>query len=128
MNLKQASANLGLRLVHSLREGDGSPVESDTMLNDASREVILAMHEEHGEAWLGRINVTEGEAVFEQWTGGELHNFCAAFVLPRYDAGLEHKMRERLATSYTGTKADRKLVTAIYERVKELGGELLVWS
>lgn len=129
--LKQADVALGLELRRSMREGGGTPRESDSALNDASRALVQAMHEAHGEAWLGKINLyhgDEGKPCVWKWDGRIVHTFSAAFVLPARDEEVERLIIERATSRYCGTAADADAVHAIIERVEAAGGKLLFWS
>ena len=101
-------------------------------LNDRSRLLVQAYKNEHGSAWLGRINLyreQEGRPII--WDCADptgVHVYGASFVLPAYDAELERMIVERDLTPYTGTGADSKLVGVIFERIEQLGGHLLLWN
>jgi len=75
-----------------LRLGDGCLPECYTPVNDASRAMVRAVHEDHGQAWLGKINPysdDDRQHILWQYEPGEtVYNFGAAFVLPCYDAEL----------------------------------------
>jgi hypothetical protein len=143
--LSEAAQRLTNCLFDSIRRSDGfHPEEADSQLNDANRDVIQAMAAEHGgECWLGRVNLEQGlpedddddqhepfhtEVAIWRWSGKPVYNFGASFVLPRYDAELERLIRDRDAADYTTTDADYERVSAIHERVAEVGGVLLHWS
>jgi hypothetical protein len=137
MTVKEASRELTTEFVRGLREGDGCLPEADSAINNASRRVIEAMQEEHGEAWLGQINLSEGdrvknggkpEAAMWKWDGGLVYNFGCSFVLPRFDAELLRLILERDVAPYTGTREDSGRVTKILERVREVGGRTLAWT
>ena len=84
---------------------------------------------EHGEAWLGRVNLYgDDSGELHKWEGGEVYNFGADFVLPCYDAEVERLVRERAEAPYTGTADDGKRVDAIFARIGEVGGSHLFWS
>ncbi len=138
-SVKQASARLGLELVRALREAEGSLPECDEILNQASREVVRAMHETHGEAWLGLINSPVNKPVLEKYTG-EILNFQADFVIPKYDGVLVTLIQNRLSVArraqafslaflsgYTNSQ-DSIQVQAIQTHIRDLGGEILVWT
>ena len=87
MSVTEAKTNLARQVVRSMRDGDGCMLESDTDVNDASRDVIETMQAEHGQAWLGKINLygkeRHGNHPFMwQWDGGMVYNFGADFVAP----------------------------------------------
>jgi len=115
-----------------LRAGDGSLPESYTPVNSASRAMVCAMQQDHGQAWLGKINLYSDDdrqhILWQYEPGKTVYNFGAAFVLPCYDAELERLIRERDAAPYTGTRDDRKRVDAIVQRIGALGGVHLLWS
>ena len=126
-SLKQASARLGLELVRALREHEGSLPECDELLNEASRDVVLAMQDTHNQAWLGLINSPPGKPVLVKYDFQPVRNFQADFVIPKYDAVLVTLITNRLA-GYTNTSQDVTHVKAIHTHIRDLGGEILVWT
>jgi hypothetical protein len=142
--LAEAKGRLTACFVASIRRSGGlHPEEADSERNDANRGVIEAMAAAHGgECWLGRVNLDHGlpkdddsehehfyaDVPLWRWSGKPVYNFGASFVVPRHDAELERLIRERDAAPYTTTAADYQRVTAIHERVTEVGGALLHWS
>ena len=129
--IKKSSVALGFELVRSLREGGGTPVEADSSLNDASRAVIDAMREKYGKICLGQFNPSHKnpQTIDVLWIPKMFPtmNFEADFVIPKYDHQLARMLVDRLS-KYTDMKADSVNITAIQERIRELGGELLTWS
>lgn len=142
--LSEATRRLTACFFQSVRHGGGyHPEEADPALNDANRDVILAMAAEHGgECWLGRVNLyhdlpedDDGEheafhadVLLWKWSGKPVYNFGASFVVPRHDAELEQLIRDRDAADYTTTDADYERVSAIHEQIVAVGGVLLHWS
>ena|GEM_PF-3402943 len=130
--VETAAKRLTDAVCKGLRLGDGCLPECYTPVNDASRAVVRAMLQDHGQAWLGKINLysdDDRQHILWQYEPGEaVYNFGAAFVLPCCDAELERLIRERDAASYTGTRDDGKRVDAIVQRIGALGGVHLVWS
>jgi len=116
--------------------------EANSEINDASRDVIAAMLREHGEAWLGHINLYHGnseqcEEGYEppSWTtpmwkygGGVVYNFGAAFVAPKYDEELVRLILERGQSEYTGASDDFDRLDAIDSRLDLIGALRLHWS
>ena len=111
---------------------DGGLPESCSDVNNASRAVVLAMLDEHSQAWLGWVNLypeTRGARVMWQWTRGEmLHNFGAHFVAPVYDDGLVRLIVERDCAEYDGTNVDSKRLEPIFHRLRQIGGTKLIWT
>jgi hypothetical protein len=101
-------------------------------LNDRSKLLIQAYVNEHGAAWLGRVNIsreTEGRPViWECLDPAGVQTYGAAFVLPAFDEELRRMIVSRHDTPYTGTSDDAKLVHAIFDRVEQLGGHGLHWN
>jgi hypothetical protein len=142
--LAEATRQLATCLLDSIRRCGGfHPEEADPVLNEASRRVIEAMAAaNHGECWLGRVNLHKGlpedndgrheplhwQTPLWKWTGKPVCNFGAGFVMPRYDAELERLIRERDETPYTTTAADYERVTGIHERLDVVGGVNLHWA
>jgi hypothetical protein len=128
--LDEAKRALVKEITRSVREGEP---EADNDLNDASRVVVHFMAKEHGEAWLGMINLYGeerhgGAPILWLWDGTPIHNYGAAFVCPKHDAELERLIRERDDAPYTGMRADATRVEAIMARVEEAGGIHLAWT
>ena len=109
--------------------------EADGTYNDLNRELIAAMKQDCGTAYIGKINfygdrranVAAGkESVFIEYTNQEVHNFSCDFVAPRKDEKLEELIRE---WNSDNRKAEScaTLVREILDRVKEIGGINLIW-
>jgi hypothetical protein len=131
--LKDAKAKLSHEVVRSARESGGWPGESDESINLASAHVVRAMEAEHGEAWLGAVNLYgkdhgQKEKMMWRWDGAPVLNFCAHFVAPKYDEELVRLIFERDAAPYTGMAADRVRIDAIHKKLEEIGGALLFWT
>ena len=124
------------RLTHAVREGlrvgDGSLPESYTPVNDASRAMVCAVQEDHGQAWLGKINLHSDDdrrrIMWRHEPDETIFTFDAAFVLPCYDAELERLIRERDEAPYTGTRDDAKRIDPILQRIVAIGSVHLSWS
>lgn len=131
MSITEAHKKQTKAFMQAMREGDGWLPECCTELNDANRELIAAILEKHGQAWLGNINLhvqTDREQVIRKYTGAMVYNFDVTFVIPKYDAQLEWLIRERDDSEYTGTNDDEARVERIMTRIEELGGYHLIWS
>jgi len=143
--LNEAEIHLRKTLVRSILDNGGcSPLEADSDLNDASRAVVVAMHTEHGSAWLGKINLYDkerhgGHPIMWLYGGDHycascssdgwlVYNFGASFVAPAYDAELVRLIAERDDAKYTGTRDDAERVKVIFERLEAIGGTHLTWS
>jgi hypothetical protein len=132
MNVSDAKRALsGLVLPHLIE--DGCLPEADNEINDASRNVIKAMQNEHGEAWLGNINLHEyhkgeDEPVIWKWHGGLIRNFAVSFVVPKYDTELEKLIIDRADAEYKGTSEDYGCVNTIMNKIESLGGIHLSWT
>jgi len=111
---------------------DGCLPESNEEINDASRGVIFAMHETNMEVWIGNVNLHRDsgkpELAMWKWDGSFVLNFGSAFVLPRHDETLERMILARADAPYTTTKDDYDRVSAITDRIREIGGEHLHWT
>jgi hypothetical protein len=100
-------------------------------LNDHQRDLIAAYAEEHGECWLGRINIYDhdrGKPIIWKWDGGLVYNFGASFVLPCFDQELVDLIVARDQAAYTGTADDYKRISEIFKRIDQLGGSYLKWN
>lgn len=105
--------------------------EADDTLNDSNRDIIQALRDAYGRAFLGNINfydeqrqrIVEGkESVFEEYTGQIVYTATADFVVPAADEKLEELIREWNEKSGPG------LVDKITSRIDQLGGEHLIWT
>lgn len=138
MNVQEAHGKLSREFMRGVRECGGWPGESDDEINDASRAVVEAMRAEHGQAWLGKINLYDAdrvkngggrpEQVLWKWDGSLVHNFEACFVAPCFDAELVRLIVERDAAPYTGTREDCARIEAITDRINAIGGVNLFWT
>lgn len=131
--IQEARAEHTVAFLRSVREGDGWPVESDEHLNESCRAVVSAMAEEHGECWLGSINLygTERHGATPymwKWDESLVRNFSCSFVVPHFDVELERLIRERDDAPYTGTGADAVRVQKIMDRIAAVGGTHLFWT
>lgn len=107
----------------------GFPIEND--LNDHTRNLIAAYAQEHGECWLGKVNLyaeDRGKPCQWKWDGGLVYNFGASYVIPHQDAELERLVLERDAAPYTGTKDDYARIACIFDRIAAVGGYSLTWN
>jgi hypothetical protein len=135
VNTPHTVAEARALLATSLRDGEHE-IEGTypyrNSLNDRSRLLIQSYRNDHGTAWLGRVNLykeQEGQPIIWECADAEVAEvYGASFVLPAYDAELERMIVERDRTPYTGTADDSKLVGAIFERIEQLGGHVLFWN
>lgn len=130
---QEAKRAVTVAFMKSVHEGEGWPVEADENLNDANRALVAAIAAEHGQCWLGKINLygeeRHGRApVLWRWDGDVVFNFGCAFVVPAYDAELERMIRERDDAPYTGVAGDVVRVEAIMARIAAAGGHHLLWT
>lgn len=129
------------RLVErTLAINGGTLPEASPTINDASRLVIREMQAQYGAAWLGLVNrywpEDKAQPYLWQWDGGTVYNFGASFVLPCYDAELAGLLEShdnaaldtRQTEPYDSTRPVLERIQAIYRRVEEIGGAVLVWT
>jgi hypothetical protein len=105
--------------------------EADETINNLSRFVIDAMQQEHGEAWLGKINLyNDGDRArpIWKWEDETVYNFGASFVMPRDDQVLRDLILARDAAEYTTAVDDMERLDVIMDRIVEVGGITLVWT
>ena len=103
--------------------------EATDDFNDNSRLLIQTMYAEHGQCWLGQINLDGEKPILRRYRPGEpLYNFCCEFILPRYDTGLINIITWRSKQPYRGARADMAVITTIMERINLLNGINLMWS
>jgi hypothetical protein len=134
---KTAARNLTREVFRSAKDNGGWPAEADTRINDANRAVIRAVHDEYGQAWLGRINLDgedrvkngggQDEKILWLWDLTIVSNFGADFVLPSFDEGIVKLIRERDTQGFLA-QADWKRIEEIQNRISELRGVHLFWT
>lgn len=108
-------------------------------VNTQTRQELAEFAEKHGQVWLGKVNLYDKDTgdlwpyVPEsdpQWEREKdfVFNFGANFALPFEDKQVEQMVKDRAKREYTGTKDDYELVTAIFDRIQEVGGIVLTWA
>lgn len=107
--------------------GEGGLPEACDDVNDASRAAVAALAQQHGSAWLGRINGKDSDPVLSKWDGGLVCNFAADFALPASDDEIAGLILEHRTAPWRNRDAYLR-IACIYERVRALGGVVLVWS
>lgn len=131
MNVRQANENLNHKFSENYGRGMGGLPEACEPVNNASRKVVEAMRDEHGEAWLGLVNCynqSQKENPLWKWNGQLVQNFAAGFVVPCDDECLRQIIAERHNGEGYCPERNFRTVKEIQERVGELGGVMLVWS
>jgi hypothetical protein len=108
---------------------DGCLPEADQDIGAASQAVITEMVYVHKEPWLGLIN-RHNKVVprLRPWYTDIAYMCSSSFIIPAFDRELDDLMRNREQAEYTGTRDDAVRLRAIYARVAELGGEILIWT
>lgn len=110
----------------------GESVEQDLdEINDLTRKELDKFAQSYENVFLGKINLYNddtGDVWAYRWDTDMVYNFGADFAVPTADPQLMQMIKDRANAPYTGTGADYPLVTAIIERVKEVGGILLLWA
>jgi len=99
-------------------------LEGDTDFNEESRQTIVACWGKWGKCYLGKIDNFEG---FQEYNGQAICNFEADFCLPQPDGKLERMLNDWNNPDDFLTKEAIASALAICIRVKEAGGELLLW-
>ena len=134
MSVVQAAKALTNAVVDSMMENEGNVGEAESRINDASRKLIAAIEETHGEAWLGFMErqrkdlLMPSKEVMWKWGGDLVYNFGADFVVPRFDQELDNLIKERSDAPYEGVAKDKIWVDKIANRVAAINGHLLLWS
>ncbi len=102
--------------------------EFDRRINKFSRAIVRAFRREHGEAWLGNVNLYDDQSAgFVEYVKGIVRNFEYRVLLPRHDQQLTDMIQARADAPYTGTKADGDLLDPIFDRIEAIGGICLNW-
>lgn len=107
--------------------------EADQTYNDYNRELIKAFCLRHGKAFMGKINIYDekkleavklGESPLTPVTIDQLvHNFECDFVIAEEDAEMCKRIRVWNCGDYTAKMEVGKII----DRIKDIGGEPLVW-
>lgn len=122
MNIKTAKNNLRDIFIKDLDDCG----EANSKLNNASRALIVAMHEECGEVWLGCINRYNDKMKLQpyiyKWNGEQVYNFGSDFALPKFDEMLEALLK------LWEQQSSHQLADMIFRRIEEIGGYQLHWS
>jgi hypothetical protein len=125
MNLKESIQNHNQVFIRSVRMSDSfCPCEADDDLNESAIQVIEAMKQEHGEAWI----IAPNTGKYFKAADDNIYIFCGCYVVPKYDDGLNQLVQDRLEADYTGTKDDSERVARIQLAVEEIGGASICWS
>lgn len=107
--------------------------EADQSYNDLNRELIDAVRQKFGKAYLGNINyydekrkeVAAGGSIYEEYTGGTVYNFACAFVVPAPDVEIQQFVR--MWNSSNSLPADSSIIDKIFDRVEKIGGINMIW-
>ena len=129
--LDQARKELTQVFLNAWKNGDYFPTEFQPETNDITRSMISAFAGEHGQVWLGQINLYgkdrgQKAPILKPCTGF-VYNFEASFIVPVYDQLLVDMIYDRDIAKYTGTKSDSIRVGHIMDRIEQLGGLMLHW-
>lgn len=101
--------------------------------NDNNQKIIEAYRQKHGRAYLGNINF-HGEkeeqirncrlSPLYEYTGGQVQNFACDFIVPKND----HLLTELIRIQSVVHFCYKPVVEAIYKRINELDGIVLLWT
>lgn len=92
-------------------------------LNDSNREVIIDMQKRYGEVFLGIINpFANRQPGLYKYKGEKLYNFCCNFCIPKDDPEIVRLIHEWCSLQ------ECRALNEIYQRVRHLNGEILIWS
>lgn len=130
--LKNAVKDLSQKVYEDIQEY-GWIHEANDEVNDASRHLIAMAHQEWGQVYLIHVNLYgadrgKREAICQQWAGELVYNFGCDAIAPTADEVLIDLIFERDRAPYEGPKKDYERVTAIHDRLKEIGGHHLFWA
>lgn len=109
--------------------------EADNYNNDLNRNVVAALRQKYGVAYLGKVTYPTikeqyevalgARPVFEKWDCKTIYNASCDFVVPEEDATLESLIRKW--NSNPGI-SQMGLLTDIMDRIEELDGFYFVWK
>ena len=94
--------------------------EADETYNDFNREIIRAYKKKYPDAVIGNINCgLDGADIFKEIPDGKLYNFCCDFVIPKED--------EKLEEMIFNFRVVGRQIDMVDDRIKEIGGQRLLW-
>jgi len=130
--LEKANAEMTEIFKRARTNGDFGPSEFDQDTNDVTRDIIAAFREQHGQCWLGKINLYGDERkhtgeILKQYLGGIVYTFSCSFIAPLYDQTLVDLIHQRDIAPYTGTKKDMARINEISDRIDAIGGQFVHW-
>lgn len=131
-NLKQAYKDFSYEDLllrynsHIMREQQaGGILENDHEINQIAFSLIHKFYEKYGQAFLGNLPAKNEEKkdgiTLEPYTGQKLSPSCYQFIVPVQDEELLHLLRRY-------DPVDDCINDKIFERIKTLKGEILIWS
>ena len=100
-------------------------------INNLTRKELNIFAQNHPQTFIGNINLDHGGDTgdLKPYQAGDfIYNFGAAFAVPVNDDLLVKWLKDRKAAPFTGTADDYIRVTAIIDRITEVGGILLTWA
>lgn len=100
-------------------------MEGNSEAHNATQERIVANY--IPKAWVGRLNASPDGCQLRTLNAGET-GYGHDFVVPCFDSVLMDMVEERIEAPYKGTVADGVRLDAIFARIEELGGKVLVWA
>ena len=129
--LQKAQKEITKVFLEAWQYGDFALTEFQPELNDKTRQLIKAFNDQHGQAWLGQVNLYgkdrgKKEAILKKYNGF-VYNFEASFIVPQYDQKLVDMIFSRDTTPYTTATDDYKLITEIMDYIESIGGLNLHW-
>lgn len=110
---KQRKAYLKAKTPFGVREGCDE-------LNDASREVVSAIHKTYGQAYL--VSINGGNGIVKYDPAKVLHNFCCDYCLRWYDTEVAQRIEKWNATR------NMSQLSKLKKRLEKLNAEKLIWS
>ena len=101
--------------------------------NESNQKIIKGFLKKYGKAYLGNTNF-HGEKAEQvrngrlsplyEYTGGDVENFSCDFIVPTNDHLLEELIRIKSVVHYY----HKPVIEAIYKRIGELDGLILLWT
>lgn len=125
MNIEVGQALYAQVQFQAVEDGDGFlPNEANSVLNNASRELIGIYHKNYPEVWIGKVN---GEPDYHEHKQGEfVYNFGADFVVPGPHS--QELQRLLLARHQAPASENEATYKAIKVQIKIMGGTELAWT
>jgi len=103
--------------------------EFDKTINNLSRSIIQTMAYVHKDVWLYTVNLYKDKQICEKYVGQKITNFYCTAVVPVKDQELIDMIEKWNGRKPVSSSANRlDFVNSIFNKLEELGGQVLLWA